>query len=134
MGLDNGIVLRTKGELSKEDVPEWVDIDTKFRPYSPYSYDVCYWRKCWNIRSVIMGAITMKDNDYEKELTIDNLKSISKCLCEILEDPYGWDESYCIWEFKEMIPRIAQNIININWLINYLQSHSNAYCVFYDSY
>ena len=59
MGLDNGIVLATHHKINMDDIPEYIVIEeddwrNNDDDYNDgYYYDVCYWRKCWNIRNFI---------------------------------------------------------------------------------
>lgn len=132
MGLDNGIILKTKNKI--ENIPEYIKIseinydnDKNF-----YSYDICYWRKCWNIRNKIFIIAKNSVDGGIGELTISDIETIKNILFEFLCNGENWDGS--IWEFGEMIPQLAQDIVNLSWLTNYLKNNSKSYSYFYDSY
>jgi hypothetical protein len=140
MGLDNGIHLKTKNKIDLNDweiTPDYVKIE--FDEFSTkeyndgYYYDICYWRKCWNIRHIILNIVG-KENDggiYE----IDKPSQIQNIINEIiilLENMEEWEQS--IWTAKEMIPHLAQDIVNLSWLKKYKVEHPEAKIIFYDSY
>jgi len=134
MGLDNGIVLRYSGNLI---VPEYVEIE-KSNGFKD-EYDVCYFRKCYSIRSRILKAIyECYDNDrspytdmYEFELTVKMLRKIQDELSEVLKYPEEWDS---VWSIEDQARNIAQSIVNISWLIEFMEEHPKAVVTFYDSY
>lgn len=140
MGLDNGIILKTKKEinLNVEDgdfdaVPSCVHIEELEKSEDGfYQYDVCYWRKCWGLRNTIVEILEMDEHLYEKDVNLKNLSLISDAIYYILKEPDCWESS--VWDIDEMTSHLAQDIININWLIKYLKNNNHAYCYFYDSY
>lgn len=138
MGLDNGIILKTKKKLNiSEDIPSYAKIEESYMDSEctgGFEYDVCYWRKCWNIRSKMKEIIDMPEMDYRRELTIPNLMAISNMLYSCLCHPEDWIFEDCFWTFDEMMPHIAQDIVNISWLIEYLKDDTHSYCYFYDSF
>lgn len=129
MGLDNGITLRTRKTL---DPPSWVHIDEITVLEQVRTYEICYWRKCHNIRAEIIDVIG-ESVDVTYELSIPELKDIQRKLIKLIKD--GGDAwSDCRWSYDEMLPSLAQDIANITWLIEYLKSDRTAYVYFYDSY
>ena len=139
MGLDNGVHLIVKEKLDLDDwmiFPEWAKIE--FDEYSTehykdgYYYDICYWRKCWDLRERLMSAIDGKD---QSKSPIDKPSQIDGMIDEIiyyLKNPEEWDRS--IWELDEIVPILAQDIINLGWLKKYMEEHPKARAEFYDSY
>ena len=60
MGLDNGFLIDRKTAsyeaLKAFDDDEW-------RRKMGYDLEVAYWRKCWNVRAIILGVICVSEND-----------------------------------------------------------------------
>lgn len=135
MGLDNGIYLKQKGDFNKEEVPNHVKLE--YYASEPDTAYVCYWRKCWNIRGAILDNLTGRENEnYEYELSITDIDQIINVIVNYLDGTYDWDndDGGSIWAFEEMIPKLAQDIINLGWLKSYLKTHPQAVAYFYDSY
>ena len=55
MGLDNGIIIKNKNGIEEE---------------------ICYWRKCWNIRKLIFDCIDSNEMLFEYSLSLDDLVDI----------------------------------------------------------
>lgn len=147
MGLDNGIILRHRNKEKIEKIlPNYVNIgiddyytDTNQKSKNDTLWDVCYWRKCWGLRDRILEVLKNKGSDdfeqYEFELMPDNLRAIRDILIDYLTRPFLWDnENRSIWDFKNMIDHLAQDVVNISWLINVLECDHKASAFFYDSY
>lgn len=138
MGLDNGIILKSKTRIKlpdylKVDYFESWDEDAVFG----YEYEICYWRKCWNIRAGIFNVLVQNENEDNGhyDVTSHEAKKIAEFLTSYLENPETWEESNgSIWTFDEYKEHILQNIINLHWLSKYLRENTNCYAEFYDSY
>ena len=137
MGLDNSIILRTKHKFQEDEIPSCV----KNIEYTENEYQICYWRKCWNIRGVILDCIsdtyTEETEDGEYDINNKHIDNIINGLCDLLKNGVEMEEEWlseCIWSFDEMIPRIAQNIVNLSWLKQYMINNTNYSVVFIDSY
>ena len=131
MGLDNGIVMRFKGSF---EVPKYVKIEKAYetKPEMP-EWDICYWRKFWGLRDEIVAVIPNSNYDGgEYDVSIKTLKRIQDIIYEQLKHPEKWDSP--IWDFNEVINVLAQDIVNISWLIKFLRSEPHASAYFYDSY
>lgn len=132
MGLDNGIRLKTRKTI--EDIAEYTTVHRNEYNKDEIEYEICYWRKCWNIRSMIFQMMNKDSNamsdDYE--LSIESLKKIRIGIYQLICNPDLWDGS--IWTFEEMLPHLAQDLVNLSWLIDYLRNDTTAYACFYDSY
>lgn len=134
MGLDNGIsVKRTEftNALSwfKSLEDDW---DREHR----YDFEVCYWRKCWNVRSIILDICEEDSpNDYRFELTLEHLIQIRDALKRF--NAKSWDDSYSgsIWTWKEHKPSNRRHISRLNKLIKLKKEYGDLIEVyFYDSY
>lgn len=145
MGLDNGIVLRVKGKIDPEDrilsIPG-IEKDDWYEENRPgfTQYDICYWRKCWNIRDILFvncdDAIGKEDcGTYS--LTIDELEAIRHSLyLTICEGPDAWnDGDQSIWDFEEAMNFLPWDLVRLSALINYMEENGGrCEAFFYDSY
>ena len=133
MGLDNGICIKN---IPKEDIPSFVKSYTDF----DNDIEICYWRKCWNIRNDIMNRFHGYDNEYTY-LEREDIPAIIKILESWLSES-KWTEAYedndTIWEYDEYRKNdLIQQIINLKWLYEYLKDYPPAEkedFYFYDSY
>lgn len=136
MGLDNGIVLKTKNSIIEK--PDWVKFDGSPAEHDDgfLEYDICYWRKCWNIRGAIFDIFEKVDKrEWEFELSINQVVAIRDRIYRFLTEGEDWDESgESIWLFEEIIPVLTQDILNLSWLIEYMKKDVHAIVYFYDSY
>lgn len=139
MGLDNGIHLKTKKKLDLDNLPNYVHIDDDteyFEDKSMNVYEICYWRNCWTTRSEILKNCPNAEEDGESELNIKDIEELQNILVGYLKNPESWDEGRSIWDFNEMMERIAQQVVNLGWLLTYMSDKSNQHWIveFYDSY
>ena len=146
MGLDNGITLRVKGEINPDaeilTIPgiEKADLNDNTEQGFTY-YEICYWRKCWNIRDILFANChdaEGKEDCGEYSFTVDELKEVRDSLYHtICKGPEAWnEENRSIWTFEEAMNFLPWDIVRISALIDYLQ-HDGAgrsEVFFYDSY
>lgn len=130
MGLDSGVIIK------KNDKTEAVDdkLSALFEEYTHGQYyDVCYWRKCYNLRNEILYIIGHRfDEEYEFGLDVEDVEQIIEYLSSINED--NWEDSgQSIWEWNEMEEHIQNDIENLNALVELMNEHDMD-VVFYDSY
>ena len=142
MGLDNGIQLITKQKLDLDDqdiIPEYVHIEfdefdtNKYK--DGYYYNICYWRKCSCIRNSILNNIFNEYNSAGGIFVIDKINQIEQIqdiLIYHLLNPEQWRSA--IWTLDEACHNIAQCIINLAWLKEFIQMHIFNKVIFYDSY
>lgn len=140
MGLDNGIILKNSS-IKRNEIPDYIKL---FEFQQDDTLDICYWRKCWNIRHMILNAIKHKDKNNQGyyELTIENLLDIIDGLYHYICVPEDWATSVdsimnvsSIWSFEEVLPSLAQDLVNLNWLVKLLQDpRFKGDVYFYDSY
>lgn len=114
MGLDNGIIAKTKNGEST----------------------ICYWRKCWNIRNAIfdiIGRPAPEDEVYEYSLSLDNIVDIYYMLKHL--DKENWDENGgSIWDWDTKKKGIKRDIKELNKLIKAMKKNKIIEVYFYDSY
>ena len=142
MGLDNGIHLIMRQKIDpKDDIIfndfEKIDFDEfATNEYKDgYYYDVCYWRKCWNIRDMIFDALDADKNSLSDTYTIDKPSQIQEIidgLYRFLQNGEDWEDS--IWDFEDMIPQLAQDIVNLSAVKRIMNDYTNVKVEFYDSY
>ena len=104
-----------------------------------YSYEIFYFRKCWNIRHEIINALNA---DYEycgkAWLTIEEVKKIWWAISEV-NHKSAWDDAESIWTWNEIKDKLDQTLLALEWLIGFMREHvgdkTPFYMVeFYDSY
>ena len=75
MGLDNGICIKRK-TASKDAL---LQFDEEWRSRNDYDLEVAYWRKCWNVRDIILCALNVwQDNDSQTTMTVEDVENIIK--------------------------------------------------------
>lgn len=138
MGLDNGISLRFKN-----NEPRWVN---KLYHYEfDGSYELAYWRKCWNIRELILAMLEEFGHKVDNEtfaytLSAKELLIISRTIKKTLLNKKCWTEHYeeglTIWDWKS-IKRgyIRQCQMCIRYAKKLMKLNPDDYVIeFYDSY
>jgi hypothetical protein len=131
MGLDNGIHVKRTPE--SERIPEMTSFDEDWRKKYGYDFEVCYWRKCWNVRSRIFDVLTGGfDDKYRIVLTIEDIDKIIEVLKSFTPDNWQ-DEWWSIWTFEEMEDVLKQQIQNLGVLKRLMQEYELE-VYFYDSY
>ena len=142
MGLDNGIQLITKQKFDLDDweiIPEYVHIEfdefdtNKYK--DGYYYNICYWRKYQCIRNAILNHVFNEKNSAGGIFIIDKVNQIEQIqdiLIYHLLNPEQWRSA--IWTLDEACHNIAQCIINLAWLKEFIQMHTFNKVIFYDSF
>lgn len=114
MGLDNGIIVRNKNTPNEEEI--------------------CYWRKCSNIRNKIFEIIgKYSDEEYEYSLSLDNVVDIYHML-KGLNKKNWFDGGNSIWDWEDIKKSIKGNIKALNKLIKRMKKEPDLEVIFYDSY
>jgi hypothetical protein len=135
MGLDNGIIAKIGIENEKLRKKLFKHFTLNFNK----DYEIAYWRKCWNVRKLIILAL--KDNkhivpdiDSRIELTIEDIDKIIKILKSFTK--YNWeDHGYSPWSYKELKPFNKIYIKNLKKIKRLMKKFPNELEVyFYDSY
>lgn len=144
MGLDNGIILTLNHKIDVDSIPYNVNIELDEYGLSDgrhkgFEYDICYWRKCWNIREKIIDILHAPQDGgiYEIDKP-DQILLIRDVIANFLAHPETWEEGFggSIWDIFEIAPSLIQNIFNLNWLYDYMEENKGAKIKveFYDSY
>ena len=112
MGLDNGIIIKYKNGIEEE---------------------ICYWRKCWNIRKLIFDCIDSNEMLFEYSLSLDDLVDIYNALKTLNKE--NWSENGgSIWEWEEIRKGLKRDIKTLNKLIKRMKKEPDLEVIFYDSY
>lgn len=131
MGLDNGICVRGK---TRKELPKVIRYPFD-KDYEAGVVDICYWRKCWDLRNAILDIIGKRftsEEEWRFTLNCDDVLHIQRQIVYYLRHPNEWDNS--IWTFKEIERVLRQDSWNLWWLWIWMKRHSDVEVYFYDSY
>lgn len=132
MGLDNGIEIKRRADLPTF---AFTYFDEEYRAEHNYDLEVAYWRKCWNIRSIIMDILKVRENNNSyTTMTIDDVDAVITALCKI--NKKNWlDRGSTIWDWKEFKGIQRRNIRNLRRLRRMMRKKPEVFEVyFYDSW
>ena len=146
MGLDNGIEVRAKTPAGKrylDSFPRRFGIEGEYIEGFK-TYEIAYWRKCWNIRRAILDIVTYRntknDGDFCFYFGADVLADIADRLKDFLNEDY-WRESEgsSIWTWTEAVVNIARGIQTIRFILEDIEYGEEVTAEdlefrFYDSY
>ena len=134
MGLDNGILLKIKDKEAFGPMPAWIKREEWEDKYG-YDYDILYWRKCWNVRGEILCYLGASDDEYQWNITPDDLVNIINIL---RTQVYGenWDEDQSIWSWEEIGENYMYHLTYAEKIIELLRTKplGSYQLYFYDSY
>lgn len=134
MGLDNGIVVVNTSDKKN---PILKTLYKKCDKIDDNSYDVCYWRGCWNIRNKIFSLFvdSLPLPQSQIYLSIENVNEIIKFLKSLNKENWN-DYGTSIWDWTEdsYKKEIRKNIKNLSLLKKAMKSCDNLEVYFYDSY
>lgn len=135
MGLDNGIIIKCKSKEEAQSIIDDAATHLNSLELDNTKVEVCYWRKCWNIRREILEVLHSKDDRLVYTIDIEDIKPIIKRLYKFL-DKETWenDDDGSIWEFEDYRESILWDILNLSWLYHYKMEHPEIEIYFYDSY
>ena len=131
MGLDNGICIRN---VKPRQLRFWPFVFDDSELSSDEDAQICYWRKCWNIRREILEIAGGEDETYEYALSAKDLLAVRSAIKRYLKSPDEWDESDSIWTFEEMKLVLRRQAAALWWLALYKRLHPKKEIYFYDSY
>ena len=131
MGLDNGCCIR-RNEKSMKIYDKIKHYEEEWTKKYEYDFEVCYWRKCYNVRTLISRAIGgIEDCDYTP-LKREDIPKIIAVLKSLNAD--NWDDNGgSIWEWEEHEEINGYHIEDLEYLYELMGEHDlDVY--FYDSY
>ncbi len=109
--------------------------DEEYRAKYNRDLEVAYWRKCWNVRRIIIDVLDVReDNDSYTTMTIDDVDAVITALCKI--NKKNWlDHGSTIWDWKEFKGIQRRNIRNLRRLRYMMRKKPEVFEVyFYDSW
>lgn len=134
MGLDNGIDIVRNSYSNKIKALErfTVSYDTN----KIYPFEVCYWRKCWNVRGEILDIVGVEDEyQYQFALDIPMIEEIISVLKSYNTKTWGYNGlGGSIWEWSEHKKFNRRHIRNLKRLIKIMKKYPDLEVYFYDSY
>lgn len=135
MGLDNSIEIKRNAYTNL--IPELRQFELEYDKAYEYDFEICYWRKCWNIRNDILWIIGERLSDkYEYTLDKEDIDQIIKLLESYNADNFE-DSGGCIWDWDdEEYPyseKIQQDIASLK-VLRQLMDKYELEVYFYDSY
>lgn len=135
MGLDNSIEIKRNAYTNS--IPELRQFELECDKVHEYDFEVCAWRKCWNIRNDILWIIGERFGDqYEYVLPKEDIDQIIKLLESYNADNFE-DSGSCIWDWDdEEYPyseKIQQDIASLK-VLRQLMDKYELEVYFYDSY
>ena len=135
MGLDNGVEIRRNEHTSS--ILELRRFEPEYDKNHEYDFEICYWRKCWNVRNDILWIIGERFGDqYEYNLNKEDVDQIIK-LFESYNADNLEDSGSCIWDWDdEEYPyseKIQQDTENLK-ILRRLMDKYELDVYFYDSY
>ena len=130
MGLDNGIVIRRRDDLPKEVL---VLFDDEWRAKYGYNLEAAYWRKCWNVRGIILNILGVEEeNDSDTPVSSEDLALIIQELESLNEENYQ-DDGGTIWTWDEFVAINANNLEKMRLLYKLMEDF-DLEVYFYDSW
>ena len=131
MGLDNGIDIK-RNEKSMNIYNKLKKFELSCDEENELDFEVVYYRKCWNIRSIIAGCIGGLNDNLETPIERVHIPKIISALKSLNKENWE-DEGDSIWTYEEQEPFIRQHIKNLKYLYK-LMAKYDLDVYFYDSY
>lgn len=142
MGLDNSISLIIRDKEKFGNIIPFIHIEPwQSNGDDSDTYDVLYWRKCWNIREVIYDKlkrlgyridIDCGDWNISLDTFIMILDELNKCYTP------GWWRRHndSIWDFKDVCENFRLDLLNAAKLVGFLSTKdpSSYQLIFVDSW
>lgn len=131
IGLDNGFKIRG---ITRKDIPSFVKLPFDFDG-DDGSVEIAYYRKCWGIRSMILGVLHARQDEFDFKIDYEDLNVIVSKMSRFFDKEYWENEGDSIWTYEEAFEyTLLQQTINLKWLLNYWETHPKLEVIFYDSY
>lgn len=130
MGLDNGINIQ-RNDKSMSIYETIKRFEQSYDSGHKYDFEVAYWRKCWNVRNLILRILPAGESEWKFPIAREDVPRIINELKSLNAET--WDEDMSIWSWDEQEPLIEQYIENLEYLHKLMGEHDlDVY--FYDSY
>ena len=135
MGLDNGIEVKRTPYTNV--LPELQCFNGPWDDEHKYNFEVVYWRKCYNVRSMIMNTVqSVRNNGTSDPLTTENIDAIINGLQSFNSDNWQ-DNGGSIWDWDDKEYPYSEHIKHDIENLKTLRKLMNKYDLevyFYDSY
>ena len=132
MGLDNGIIARGEhiNKLPRFLNYPFEDVNEK----GLKEIHICYWRKWWPFRNLVVHSLRgmAREDAYEFELSIKDLKWIQSLMKEYMKDPEAGDGGY--WGKNTGKNTAKWCYQNLFWITKWWHLYPDTKFYFYDSY
>ena len=130
MGLDNSILIKRTTASPKA----LATFDQGWTKQYNYDLEVAYWRKCWNVRSIILSTINAcTSNNSEFALNREILGRIIKELSRFNQINYE-DRGYTDWDWRDFRKFHRRNLRALKKLYTMMGKDEDMKIYFYDSY
>lgn len=118
MGLDNSIVIQKRLNGEEVSIKDVLEEEYSNNYFGMITGDVCYWRKFWGFRNIVMHDI-LKSDEYKEVLSLDDLIEITVTLEKFLEVTFFENNAgNSVWSWREYVGTIAQTVANMRLLID----------------
>lgn len=134
MGLDNGIMLKIVDKETFGPMPAWIKREDWEDKYN-FDYEVLYWRKCWNVRAVILFYLNGHQEGGDFPMQLEDLLYINKTLKKLYTKK-NWDERQSIWSWEDIKESYPENLKYAEKVAEWLKTkpEGSYQLYFYDSY
>ena len=95
-------------------------------------FDISYWRKCWNIRYLILKCLSAGNQEYEVVIKREDIPKIIDALKSLNADNWT-DYGGSIWEWEDYEECNEWHIKDLEYLYE-LMGEYDLDVYFYDSY
>lgn len=131
MGLDNGICVQ-RNEKSMKAYNKLKRFDDDWNKKYNLDFEIAYWRKCWNIRHIILECLVVNEDSCEALINRKDIPAIIMALKSLNAENWEYYGS-SIWSWGEQKPFIRKYIKNLQYLYKIMDKYDlDVY--FYDSY
>lgn len=134
MGLDNGVSIK-RDEAFERHYDYFKRYDSDWCMEEHYDIDICYWRKCYNVRAAIFDRLDkVYDNDYSELLDVNDIGAIIEVLASFNNEEDWEDSPGSIWTWDEIRPRLVEQCAALSELMDLMRDDPEIKVYFYDSY
>ena len=131
MGLDNSIEVRRTQYT--DNIPELQRFNISWDKDRKWDFEICYWRKCWNVRGAIFDVADPKPmNNCVCQLTKEEIDRIIVALGGFNADNWN-DDLGSIWSWEDVEDKLKNDIENLKYLRPLMDKY-DLEVIFVDSY
>lgn len=131
MGLDNGFMAKRTGvariDKRLNRLSSWTSIDRG-------EEEIAYWRKCWNVRRVVLNIISdTGENTEQYEFSVDyvDVFLVARELAKFNKKTWECDS---VWDWEEIKHQHRRNVRRLRRLARLMRRYPFIEVHFYDSY